>query len=126
MQFGARLLLVVMIGTIMKTYGHTDTVFVLIQHRGAVKSTTQYDNRIFLHNVLVEYVIHLRKQARFLEMLMLGICVIGKGVDADATTRGEDTRNFNILRIHQFHQILHDDIHAVFVEIAMVAKREEI
>ena len=61
-------------------------------------------------------------------MLPLGArpAIIGIGVDADTTTRHEETRNLDILGVHQPDEVFHDDVHAVFVEIAMVAEREEI
>ena len=57
---------------------------------------------------------------------MLCIGVVGKGVDTDAAAGGEDAGYLKILRIHQSDQVFHDDVHAVFVEIAVVAEREEV
>ena len=54
------------------------------------------------------------------------LAVVGVWPDADAAAWGKDTGYFDILRIHQFNEVLHDDVHAVFVEIAMIAEAEEI
>ena len=52
--------------------------------------------------------------------------IVGKGVDADAATRGEDARHLDIFGVHEADEVLHDDVDAVFVEIAMIAEAEEI
>ena len=52
--------------------------------------------------------------------------IIGEGIDRDTASGHEVTRYFEVLRIHQSDQILHDDIDAILVEVAMVAKREEV
>ena len=52
--------------------------------------------------------------------------VVGVGIDRDATTGREQANDLNILGIHQAHQILHDRVHTVFVEVAMVTEREEV
>ena len=54
------------------------------------------------------------------------LAVVGVWPDADAAAWGKDTGYFDILRIHQINEVLHDDVHAVFVEIAMIAEAEEI
>lgn len=52
--------------------------------------------------------------------------IVGIGVNADATAGSEDTCNFNVFGIHQFDEVFHDDIDAVFVEVTVVAEREEV
>ena len=59
-------------------------------------------------------------------MFVFGVGIVGEGVDADAAAGGEDTRYLKVLRVHQFDQVFHDDVHAVFVEIAVIAERKEI
>ena len=59
-------------------------------------------------------------------ILMVSIAIIGEGFDGDATTRIEQTDDFQILRIHQFDQIFHDDVYTVFMEIAMITEAEEV
>ena len=68
------------------------------------------------------------QQSLFSKFLILGAraTVVGIRVDADATTRGEETNDLNIFRIHQSHEILHDDIDAVLMKITMITEREEI
>ena len=67
-------------------------------------------------------------EALLSEMLILGAraAVVGIGINADATTRGEEPDDLNILGIHQTDEILHDDIDAILMEITMIAKTEEI
>ena len=52
--------------------------------------------------------------------------IVGEGVDADAATRGEDARHLDIFGVHEADEVLHDDVDAVFVEIAVVAETEEV
>ena len=66
------------------------------------------------------------QQTFLLQRFVFGVGIVGEGVDADAATGGEDTRYLKVLRVHQFDQVFHDDVHAVFVEIAVIAERKEI
>ena len=50
--------------------------------------------------------------------------VSGKGMNGDAATRCEFAENFDVFRIHQGNQVFHDDVDAVFMEIAVVAEAE--
>ena len=59
-------------------------------------------------------------------MFVFGVGIVGEGVDADAAAGGEDTRYLEVLRVHQFDQVFHDDVDTIFVEIAVVAEREEV
>ena len=59
-------------------------------------------------------------------MFVFGVGIVGEGVDADAAARGEDARYLKVLRGHQFDQVFHDDVDTIFVEIAVVAEREEV
>lgn len=52
--------------------------------------------------------------------------VVGVWVDADASTRGENACHFDIFRVHQSDEVFHDGVHAVFVEIAVIAETEQI
>lgn len=54
------------------------------------------------------------------------LAVIAIRVDGNAATRRELAPHLDILRVHQGNKILHDDVHAVLVEIAMVAEAEQI
>lgn len=40
--------------------------------------------------------------------------------------RGENALHFEVAGIHEGHEVLHDDVHAVLVEVAVVAEREEV
>ena len=66
------------------------------------------------------------QEALFHHVLMLSVTVVGEGLDGDAATRIEQADDLKIFWIHKFDQVLHDDVNAVLVEIAMVAEAEEI
>ena len=66
------------------------------------------------------------QQTLLFYVLVFGVGIVGEGVDADAASWGEDTRYLEVLRVHQFDQVFHDDVDTIFVEIAVVAEREEI
>ena len=67
-----------------------------------------------------------RQQTLLLQRFVFGVGIVGEGVDADAAAGGEDTRYLKVLRVHQFDQVFHDDVDTIFVEIAVVAEREEV
>ena len=66
------------------------------------------------------------QQTLLFYVLVFGVGIVGEGVDAYATAGGEDTRYLKVLRVHQFDQVFHDDVDTIFVEIAVVAEREEV
>ena len=55
-----------------------------------------------------------------------GNAVVGIGVDADAAAGGEQTGHFYELRSHKADEVLHDDVHAVLVEVTVVTEAKEI
>ena len=54
------------------------------------------------------------------------LAIVAPGIDADSSAGCEFSPYFDVPGIHQFDQILHDDVDAVFMEAAMVAKTEEV
>ena len=48
--------------------------------------------------------------------------VVGVGMDGNAAARREFTPDLDILRIHELDEVLHDDVHAILVEIAVIAE----
>ena len=66
------------------------------------------------------------QEALFHHVLMLGIAVIGEGLDRDAATGIKQADDLQIFWIHQLDQVLHNDVDAVLVEIAVVAETEEV
>ena len=62
------------------------------------------------------------------ELLELGAwaSVVGIWVDSDAAARSEDAGHFDVAWIHQLDEVLHDDVDAILVEVAMAAEREQI
>ena len=57
---------------------------------------------------------------------MLAVAVVGKGFYADAATWVEQTDDLQILGIHQLDQILHNDVDAILMKIAVIAKTEQV
>ena len=55
-----------------------------------------------------------------------GPSVVGERMNRNATTRGEQPGDFDIFRVHEPDQIFHDDIDAVFMEVAMIPETEKI
>lgn len=62
------------------------------------------------------------------QLLVFGArpAVVGIGVDADAATRDEKPGDLDIFGIHEADEVLHDDVYAVFVEVAVVAETEQV
>ena len=48
--------------------------------------------------------------------------VVGVGMDGDASARREFAPDLDILRIHELDEVLHDSVHAILVEIAVIAE----
>ena len=63
---------------------------------------------------------------RHLLVLRAWFAIVGKGIDADAAAGDEDACHLDVLGFHQVDEVLHDDVDAVLVEAAVIAKREEI
>ena len=59
-------------------------------------------------------------------VLMLSVAIVGKRLDRDASTRIEQADDLQILGVHQLYQVLHDDVDAVLMEVAVVAEAEEV
>ena len=61
-------------------------------------------------------------------LLVLGAwrAVVGIGIDADAAARREEADDLDVLGLHEADKVLHDGVHAVLVEIAVVAETEEV
>ena len=53
-----------------------------------------------------------------------GLTVIAVRVNGDTPAGQEFSPNLNIFGIHELYQIIHDDIHAVFMEIAVIPEAE--
>ena len=52
--------------------------------------------------------------------------MVGKRMDGNAAARRELAKDLDVLGLHQLDQVLHDDVHAVLMEVAMVAEAEQI
>lgn len=67
-------------------------------------------------------------ETMFGQFLVLGArtAVVGVRIDGDAATWGKETGNLDVFGIHQFDEVLHDDVYAVLVEVSMVSEAEKI
>ena len=52
--------------------------------------------------------------------------VVGVGIDADAASWREDSRHFDVFGIHQFDEVLHDDVDTIFVEVAVISEAKQV
>lgn len=75
---------------------------------------------------MVNYLGETGGETLLLEGLVVGVRVVGKGVDADAAAGREDSRHLDVLGVHKADKVVEDDVDAVLVEIAVVAEREQI
>ena len=57
---------------------------------------------------------------------MFGVAIIGERIDGNTTARHKHAHHLEILGVHKFHQILHDNVHAVLMKIAVIAEAEKI
>ena len=55
-----------------------------------------------------------------------GLAVIAIWIDRDPAPGKETPQYLDIFRIEQSDDVLHNDIHAVFVEIPMIAERKKV
>ena len=52
--------------------------------------------------------------------------IVGKWIDADSATWSEKSYYLDVFRIHKFDKILHNDIYAILMKIAMITEAEKI
>ena len=55
-----------------------------------------------------------------------GTAVVGVGVDGDAAAGSEESGNLNVFGVHELHEVLHDGVHNVLVEVSVAPKAEKI
>ena len=60
------------------------------------------------------------------QVLVVVVAIVGKRYNSDASSWVEVACDLEIAWIHEFDQVFHDDVDAVFVEIALVAEAEEV
>lgn len=67
-------------------------------------------------------------EAMFGQLLVLcaWLSIVGKRPDADASARRKQSGDLDVFGLHEGDEVLHDDVYAVFVEVAVVAKTEKI
>ena len=59
-------------------------------------------------------------------VLCAGLAIVGVWMDGDAAARREEAGDLNIAGLHQADEVLHDDVDAVLVEVAVIAEGEEV
>lgn len=64
--------------------------------------------------------------ARHLLVLRSRFPVVAIRIDRDAAARSELAPYLDVARVHQFDQVVHDDVHAILVEIAVIAEAEQV
>lgn len=60
------------------------------------------------------------------KLFMLCVGPASEWIDADSSARHEDAPHFDVARIHQFPKVVEDYVHAVFMEVSVVAERKQI
>ncbi len=55
-----------------------------------------------------------------------GLAVVAVWVNGDAAARCKFAPHFDVFWFHQFDEVFHDDVYAVFVKITVVAETEQI
>ena len=60
------------------------------------------------------------------EVLVVGVAIVGEGVDRYSSARGEDAFDFDVAGVHESDKVLHYNIDAVLMEIAVVSEAEEV
>ena len=70
----------------------------------------------------------MRGEALLRQLLVFraGTAVIGVRIDGYPPSRDEQPCHFDVFRIHQLDEVLHDHVDAVLVETSVVAEAEEI
>ena len=73
--------------------------------------------------------LHVVMQHAILSHLLIArsrLAVIGIRPDADAAARRKEARHFDVLGLHEPHEVLHDNVDTVLVKVAVIAEGEEI
>ena len=88
-----------------------------VHYGGRLEWKTEYRLRhvVVHHSVL-----------RHLFILGSRTSVVGIWIDADATTRGKNAGDFDVFRIHQTDEVLHNLVDAILMEVSVVAETEEV
>lgn len=60
------------------------------------------------------------------EPLRAFLSVIAEWVDRDTSARQELAPNFDVFWIQKSNEVLHNDVHTVFMEIAMISEAKQI
>lgn len=63
---------------------------------------------------------------RHLFILRSRSAVVAVRINRDAAARGEFAPYFDVFRVHELDQVIHDDVDAILVEVAMVAEAKQI
>ena len=52
--------------------------------------------------------------------------IIGIRINRYPSARGKEPRHLDIFRVHQLYKVLHYDVHAVLVEVAVITETEQV
>lgn len=66
------------------------------------------------------------EEALLHHVLVVGVTIVGEGFDGDAAAWIEQADDLQIFGVHKLDEIFHDNIHAVFMKITMVAEAEKV
>ncbi|MNG27797.1 hypothetical protein D3C84_1129660 [compost metagenome] len=68
------------------------------------------------------------EQTLLRHLLVFGarLAVVAVWVDGDAAARRKFAPHLDVARVHEGNEVVHDDVHAILVKIAMVAEAEQI
>jgi hypothetical protein len=75
---------------------------------------------------IILVVMKISQKALPYHVLVFTVAIVSEGLDGNAPARIKQSYDFQILRFHQFDQVLHNDVHAILVEVAVVAETEEV
>jgi hypothetical protein len=60
------------------------------------------------------------------EVLMVGVRIVGERINGNTSAGHEIAGDFEVFGIHEADEVLHDNIDAVLMKIAVIAEREEV
>lgn len=63
---------------------------------------------------------------RHLLIFRTRLAVVAVRIDGNAAARCELAPHLNVFRVHQLDQVIHDDVDAILMEVAVVAEAEQI
>lgn len=116
--------------TYMYVLGKESDSFFIQQKDHLWKAAFPYKEKAASHlSVIHLFRIHIMVHHPVLGHLFIlgaGLSIIAIRINGDTAARSEFAPHFNVFRLHQFYQIIHNDIHTMLVEISMIAEAEQV